>query len=158
MLRGFIDKLEQVSENPALQEEMESEVKSTNSESKLSAATGWASWAVGAIGAKFYKTSNKPPETTTPNNEQTTSNNNSEKPSAVDPVRKGLDEPPSTAESSLNELLDEDNVVEEESGWDDQDDWGSLEDADNNGTGELVGKKTSEDLPHMVLKGMNEVQ
>lgn len=134
VLRGFIDKLEQVSENPALQEEMESEVKSTNSESKLSAATGWASWAVGAIGAKFYKTSNKPPETTTPNNEQTTSNNNSEKPSAVDPVRKGLDEPPSTAESSLNELLDEDNVVEEESGWDDQDDWGSLEDADNNGT------------------------
>ncbi|TRY80821.1 hypothetical protein TCAL_07494, partial [Tigriopus californicus] len=132
VIRGFIDKLDQVSENPALQEEMESEVKSTTSESKLLAATGWASWAVGAIGAKFYKTSNKPPE---PPTSQTSNTIGSEKPvpvvAATSSGRKGLDEPPSTAESSLNELIEDDpeeGVGSGGSGWDDQDDWGSLED------------------------------
>ena len=45
--RGFIDKLEQVSKDPSLKEEMESEVMSTNTSSSLAKATGWASWAVG---------------------------------------------------------------------------------------------------------------
>ena len=56
-----MDKLEQVSENPELKEEMEREVTSTNSQ-VLTQAASWASWAVGAIGAKFYKSANKPPE------------------------------------------------------------------------------------------------
>ena len=59
-----MDKLEQVSENPELKEEMEREVTSTNSQ-VLTQAASWASWAVGAIGAKFYKSANKPPESAT---------------------------------------------------------------------------------------------
>ena len=54
VVRGFIDKLEQVSKNPDLKDEMEAEVLSTNAKSSSSVA-GWATWAVGAIGAKFYK-------------------------------------------------------------------------------------------------------
>lgn len=60
--RGFIQKLEQVSEDPDLKEEMEAMVNK-NQESSSSSATvsSWASWAVGAIGAKFYKSSIKAP-------------------------------------------------------------------------------------------------
>ena len=66
VIKGFVEKLEQVSENPDLKEEMEREVTSTNSQ-VLTQAASWANWAVGAIGAKFYKSANKPPET--PNKE-----------------------------------------------------------------------------------------
>merc|ERR1712088_405629 len=59
--KGFMDTLEQVSENPELKQEMEAEVASTNSSQVISAASGWASWAVGAIGAKFYKSATPPP-------------------------------------------------------------------------------------------------
>ena len=51
--RGFIDKLEQVSKDPSLKEEMETEVMSTNSNSSLSKATSWASWAVGELFRSF---------------------------------------------------------------------------------------------------------
>jgi SCY1-like protein 1 len=59
VVRGFVDKLELVSDDPSLREEMESEVQKSHSDaSKISSsASGWASWAVGAIGAKFYKSS-----------------------------------------------------------------------------------------------------
>ena len=41
MLRGFLGKLEKVSEDPSLREEMEKEVGSTNS-AVVAAAAGWA--------------------------------------------------------------------------------------------------------------------
>eukprot|EP00095_Tigriopus_kingsejongensis_P012694 maker-scaffold22_size673200-snap-gene-5.35 protein:Tk12694 transcript:maker-scaffold22_size673200-snap-gene-5.35-mRNA-1 annotation:"hypothetical protein TcasGA2_TC008834" len=120
VVRGFIDKLEQVSNNPSLREEMESEVKSTNSDSKLAAASSWASWAVGAIGAKFYKTANKPPEAVTAANGTT--------PTSEATVGKSSSGP-STTESSMNESISESIPVEDEgNGWEDNDDdWGSLE-------------------------------
>ena len=57
VIRGFLGKLEKVSEDPSLAEEMDKEVGSTNSAATAAAvaAAGWASWAVGAVTAKFYK-------------------------------------------------------------------------------------------------------
>ena len=56
--RGFIQKLEQVSDDPSLKEEMEVMVNK-NHASTSTMVSSWASWAVGAIGAKFYKSSIK---------------------------------------------------------------------------------------------------
>ena len=40
----------------------------------ISAASGWASWAVGAIGAKFYKSATPPPEKSPPAQDQSNPN------------------------------------------------------------------------------------
>ena len=40
----------------------------------ISAASGWASWAVGAIGAKFYKSATPPPGSTQPPQSQNNAN------------------------------------------------------------------------------------
>ncbi|XP_063584982.1 N-terminal kinase-like protein isoform X2 [Penaeus indicus] len=53
VLKGFLSKVEKVSEDPSLKEVMEAEVKSASSSSQ----TTWTGWAVGAITSKFYKTS-----------------------------------------------------------------------------------------------------
>ena len=111
--------MEQVSENPNLKEEMEREVTSTNSQ-VLNQAASWANWAVGAIGAKFYKSANKPPPPTT-----STSPNSSKENTPV-PTEKTKPK----AKESNNELIDfgaaDDNA--DGDGWnDDDEDWGSLE-------------------------------
>ena len=74
VVKGFIQKLEQVSDDPTLKEEMEAMVKSS-SEGSSSGVSSWASWAVGAIGAKFYKSSIKPPTSNANNSELTKSSN-----------------------------------------------------------------------------------
>ncbi|ROT76596.1 N-terminal kinase-like protein [Penaeus vannamei] len=53
VLKGFLSKVEKVSEDPSLKEVMEAEVKSAAATSQ----TTWTGWAVGAITSKFYKTS-----------------------------------------------------------------------------------------------------
>ena len=136
--RGFIDKLQQVSDDPSLKEEMEAEVQKTCSEgsgSTLSAAAGWASWAVGAIGAKFYKSSIPPPSE--PN--QNRANSASPPPQPQPPSQQKrpqerqqerrreprqqeeprLEEPPGNLSNAATD------------GWDDadDDDWGSLEES-----------------------------
>ena len=60
VIKGFLSKLEKVSEDPSLIEEMDKEVGSTNSAITQAgaAAAGWANWAVGAVTAKFYKSPN----------------------------------------------------------------------------------------------------
>jgi len=69
VLRGFISKMEKVSEDPSLREEMEKEVGSTN---PAAAAAGWANWAVGAVTAKFYKSSIQPNPTAASTSSTTT--------------------------------------------------------------------------------------
>lgn len=54
VLKGFLGKMEKVSEDPALRETMESEVRSVTAGGSQPAS--WAGWAVGAITSKFYKT------------------------------------------------------------------------------------------------------
>lgn len=108
-----MEKLEQVSDNPDLKEEMEKEVTSTNQ--VLTQAASWANWAVGAIGAKFYKSANKPPQENKPPPETT------EKPK-VKPDQQ-LQKP---IQPDLVSIEDDNNAGD---GWDndDDDDWGSLE-------------------------------
>ncbi|XP_068200281.1 N-terminal kinase-like protein isoform X2 [Palaemon carinicauda] len=59
VLKGFLGKLEKVSEDPSLRETMESEVKSVSVGGSQPAS--WAGWAVGAITSKFYKTNTGTP-------------------------------------------------------------------------------------------------
>ena len=104
-----MDKLEQVSKDPSLKEEMEAEVTSTESKAGSGsvagegvlflntkafcdctkctlAIPGWASWAVGAIGAKFYKSSTPKPQ----QQQQQSQQQQEQKPS--DSSRKNNDE------------------------------------------------------------------
>uniref|UniRef100_A0A182MPZ9 N-terminal kinase-like protein n=1 Tax=Anopheles culicifacies TaxID=139723 RepID=A0A182MPZ9_9DIPT len=53
-LRGFLGKLEKVSEDPSLRESMEADVH-TATPSLGNAAATWAGWAVTAVTAKFYR-------------------------------------------------------------------------------------------------------
>ncbi|EGK97330.1 AGAP001091-PB [Anopheles gambiae str. PEST] len=66
-LRGFLGKLEKVSEDPSLRESMEADVH-TATPSLGNAAATWAGWAVTAVTAKFYRSQSdtarpKPPLT-----------------------------------------------------------------------------------------------
>jgi len=102
---------------------MEREVTSTNSQ-VLNQAASWANWAVGAIGAKFYKSANKPP----PEPPSSTSSQNTSKENTPVPTEKTKAN--IKAKESNNELIDfgaADDKAEGD-GWnDDDDDWGSLE-------------------------------
>ncbi|KAI5706113.1 N-terminal kinase-like protein [Diaphorina citri] len=53
-IKGFLGKLEQVSENPSLRESMEADVH-TATPSLSNAAATWADWAVTAVTSKFYR-------------------------------------------------------------------------------------------------------
>jgi len=140
VVNGFLTKLEKVSEDPSIMEEMEKDVGSTNSaigQAGVAAAT-WANWAVGAVTAKFYKTPSK--ENTPVSGESNTSSSQSV-PSSATPKS-----PSSTASKDVNadkeeegwdiedsnweeEVKEEKTNKEETDGWDDDDDWGSLEDS-----------------------------
>jgi len=143
--KGFIQKLEQVSEDPTLKEEMEAEVNSTNS-GAAAVVSGWASWAVGAIGAKFYKSSNPPPGPTgappdtadkktpdtdilkpTPAASNTTSQPLKLKPSPNSIVSSSSSNPPLDLLDPIPDAGNDDDV------WNDEDDdggaWESFEEA-----------------------------
>ncbi|XP_071453911.1 N-terminal kinase-like protein isoform X2 [Hetaerina americana] len=53
-VRGFLGKLEKVSEDPSLRESMEADVH-TATPSLSNAAATWAGWAVSAVTSKFYR-------------------------------------------------------------------------------------------------------
>ena len=95
-----MDKLEQVSENAELKEEMEKEVTSTNSQ-VLTQAASWASWAVGATVAKFYKSTNKPPENATKEGETSGSAVKAENPEKQNSV-KSPRPPPASQKSQIS--------------------------------------------------------
>ena len=126
MVRGFVDKLEQVSKDPSLKEEMEAEVLSTNSNSGLSAkATSWASWAVGALGAKFYKGATPPPQQ--PQQQQENSKPKS-RPESKSEGTRSTDFSASEGGSMASEEVPVEKEEEEGNGWgDEEEDWGSLE-------------------------------
>ncbi|KAK3857194.1 hypothetical protein Pcinc_036539 [Petrolisthes cinctipes] len=53
VIKGFLSKLEKVSQDPILKEEMEREIR--NQSGVVGAPSSWAGWAVGALASKFYK-------------------------------------------------------------------------------------------------------
>jgi len=144
VIRGFLGKLEKVSEDPSLAEEMDKEVGSTNSAATAAAvaAAGWASWAVGAVTAKFYKSpAGAVPGSAGGSQEGTpVPQANSLKPSGErsQDISKGSMSDPSKeatvaiASVSLSDASGGDGWGDEDDGgggWDDADggDWGSLE-------------------------------
>ncbi|EZA60654.1 hypothetical protein DMN91_007485 [Ooceraea biroi] len=60
-IRGFLSKLETVSEDPGLRESMEADVN-TATPSLSNAAATWAGWAVTAVTAKFYRSQSDTPK------------------------------------------------------------------------------------------------
>ena len=129
VVKGFLSKLEKVSDDPSLKEEMEKEVGSTNS-AVVAAAAGWANWAVGAVTAKFYKS--PAPTSSTPaqgDNKDKSASPPSKSESVTENVSKmNLGSSDSKANKSVNNIS---------AGWDDGDDgWGDLNDApgDENNT------------------------
>ncbi|EGI68827.1 PREDICTED: N-terminal kinase-like protein [Acromyrmex echinatior] len=61
IIRGFLSKLETVSEDPGLRESMEADVN-TATPSLSNAAATWAGWAVTAVTAKFYRSQSDTPK------------------------------------------------------------------------------------------------
>ena len=129
----------QVSDDPSLKEEMEAEVQKTYSEgsgSTLSAAAGWASWAVGAIGAKFYKSSIPPPSEQS--QQQNRASSSSPQPPTSQQKRpqekaQGRQREQRQREESKPREPSEDTSNAATDGWDDaaDDDWGSLEESEH---------------------------
>eukprot|EP00088_Acartia_fossae_P011296 TRINITY_DN1570_c0_g1_i1.p1 TRINITY_DN1570_c0_g1~~TRINITY_DN1570_c0_g1_i1.p1 ORF type:complete len:717 (-),score=150.80 TRINITY_DN1570_c0_g1_i1:1168-3318(-) len=78
VVKGFLSKMEKVSEDPSLAEEMEKEVGSTNP--VATAAASWATWAVGAVTSKFYKSSISTQSTASNSTSTSGSTNNSNAP------------------------------------------------------------------------------
>jgi len=137
VIRGFLGKLEKVSEDPTLKEEMEKDVGSTNS-AMVQAASGWASWAVGAVTAKFYKSPAAPPS-----NEGTPAPEGGG-PGTKEKVAERSGKSPDkdiTSSVSRIDLNDSSNSggkkstpFKSDTSWDvkDDDGWGDLNDNDNN--------------------------
>lgn len=67
-IRGFLSKLERVSEDPGLRESMEADVN-TATPSLSNAAATWAGWAVAAVTAKFYRSQSDTPKSSNSHNE-----------------------------------------------------------------------------------------
>ena len=136
----------QVSEDPSMREEMEKEVGSTNS-AVVAAAAGWANWAVGAVTAKFYKSPPAPApgagdkdKSASPASAESSlaegvkskvnissepSKQSSERESSSSNHDAGWDVAEDDGWGDLNN--DQEDEVKND-GWDDNDDWGSLED------------------------------
>lgn len=64
-IKGFLGKLEKLSEDPTLRESMEADVHASTPSLSNAAAT-WAGWAVTAVTAKFYRSQSDTGKPTTP--------------------------------------------------------------------------------------------
>lgn len=64
-IKGFLGKLEKVSEEPTLRESMEADVHAATPSLSNAAAT-WAGWAVTAVTAKFYRSQSDTPKSQHP--------------------------------------------------------------------------------------------
>lgn len=125
VLKGFLGKLEKVSEDPSLRETMESEVKSVSVGGTQPAT--WAGWAVGAITSKFYKTSTGTPPLQRPSTASSTSGTltPSTKTSSLAST-PSQDRSRSTSRTSAAVVNDEDKSDYEE--WENSN-WKSLDDS-----------------------------
>ncbi|XP_071533410.1 N-terminal kinase-like protein [Panulirus ornatus] len=145
VLKGFLSKLEKVSEDPALKEQMETEVKSFNSSTSQPAS--WAGWAVGAITSKFYKSS----ISVNPQQQQQQQQQGQQKPASSSfgtftPSTKTssvasipLEEPGKPSNRSPTKLPDEESDNDD---WENSD-WKSLDDSSEGKKSDTVLKPTT---------------
>nr|KAG5712267.1 hypothetical protein BaRGS_023846 [Batillaria attramentaria] len=125
-IHGFLDKLEKLSENPDLQEEMEREVMTGGSATAMSPA-GWAGWAVtgmSSLTSKFYSKGSRakptPPAGMGPQSTAPTPKPSSEEARPASFAKEPTRDLPS---SRVEEEEEEDP---EASGWDEED-WGDMD-------------------------------
>lgn len=65
-LKGFVSKLEKVSEDSSLAEQMEADLNVAGSNVSSALAATWASWALGSLTSKFYRTKPSNSQNNTP--------------------------------------------------------------------------------------------
>ncbi|XP_032662625.1 N-terminal kinase-like protein [Odontomachus brunneus] len=95
-IRGFLSKLERVSEDPGLRESMEADVN-TATPSLSNAAATWAGWAVTAVTAKFYRSQSDTPKSS---NAQNTSRILLNKPASLEQASSSQSSASTTATTS----------------------------------------------------------
>lgn len=133
-IRGFLSKLERVSEDPGLRESMEADVN-TATPSLSNAAATWAGWAVTAVTAKFYRSQSDTPKSSNP---QSTSRIMLNKPASLEQASSSQSSASTTATtSSATSVTSLDHDHEHDTpanpnsdcDWDcwDADNWGEME-------------------------------
>lgn len=102
-IKGFLNKLEKVSEDPSLLEQMEEEVNSEQTVSSSASAMKWAGWAVSSLTSKFYR-SYSPPKTVS-NNQNEKLDNKIQSETSNDQTKPNIDtsDTPSDYEDAWNE-------------------------------------------------------
>ncbi|XP_006818698.1 N-terminal kinase-like protein [Saccoglossus kowalevskii] len=129
----FLKKLAEVSKHPEKAIEMESDVNAAANTTH--SATGWAGWAVSSITSKFYRGSKKPksPDTKTPAM-TASANKQPNKPTPSihndDVTQKHHDVEEEEEEQEIIEVEEEvhDSNSDYGEGWEEDDDWGSMDD------------------------------
>lgn len=129
-IHGFVQKLEKASENPDLIPEMEAEVNAGSGSGLLAGTSvpSWAEWALGAVGAKFYKSA-APPKSEAPAAKENQKPNANE----IEPIKSSV--PSVTKPQSPLKIEPVAKKQQEVEGWGeledddegDEGDWGSME-------------------------------
>ncbi|XP_015794530.1 N-terminal kinase-like protein [Tetranychus urticae] len=105
-LKGFISKIEKVSEDPSLAEQMEADLNASGSNVSTTLAANWASWAVSSLTSKFYRS--KPTSINPSNNNQISSDKT---------VNQQTSRSPKLTDSDIKSPS-EDSINEDGDGWD----------------------------------------
>ncbi|KAK2145585.1 hypothetical protein LSH36_670g00043 [Paralvinella palmiformis] len=122
-IKCFLGKLEKASENPEITEELEKDVMTGGS--AASSAASWAGWAVSSITSKIYKGKSKQPSPTKPAvsaSDAKVQVKNTEEPMPHTETRE--EQAPSSVDEEEEQAGEEWN---ENDGWEDDGDWGDME-------------------------------
>lgn len=127
-IKGFLGKLEKVSEDPSLRESMEADVN-TATPSLSNAAATWAGWAVTAVTAKFYRSQSDTVRSMNPMGNKMLS-----KPGSLEQPSSSSISTTTSSVTSMTSLEHEDASRGNDSvsdydynNWDDNDNWGDME-------------------------------
>ncbi|XP_072166845.1 N-terminal kinase-like protein [Diadema setosum] len=127
-IKIFLDKLQKVSDNPELQEEMEADVNKAGMASQNSSS--WTGWAVTSLTSRFYRGGTKPNEPAQGGQEQGAKAEKSEaastkKNTAEDKRTSSIRQDKAAAQDSGSDYGNDDA---DDDGWKDGDNWGEIED------------------------------
>lgn len=147
-IKGFLGKLEKVSEDPTLRESMEADVN-TATPSLSNAAATWAGWAVTAVTAKFYRSQSDTAKSINP-----LANRVLSKPASLEQPSSSSISTTTSSVTSMTSLEHEDGSRGNDSvsdydydHWGDNDNWGDIETgqmASSSGSAGMTGGATSD--------------
>ncbi|XP_050294202.1 N-terminal kinase-like protein [Anthonomus grandis grandis] len=151
-IKGFLGKLEKVSEDPSLRESMEADVN-TATPSLSNAAATWAGWAVTAVTAKFYRS-----QSDTVKSMNTFANKMLNKPGSLEQPSSSSISTTTSSVTSMTSLEHEEGSRGNESvsdydydHWGDNDNWGDMETggqmASSSGSGGITGTQSDPTSP-----------